>query len=130
LSAPAKSLLDSTPRIAGSEFVFTYGGTKPITGWSQCKIALDAASGVTGWRLHDLRRTVATGMQRLGVNLQTVEAVLGHTSGSRAGVVGIYQRHDYANEKRAALEAWGEHVQSITKDLGPRACGNGQAGLS
>ena len=51
-----------------------------------------------------IRRTVATGMQKLGVTLQTVEAVLGHTSGSRGGIVGIYQRHDYATEKRAALD--------------------------
>jgi integrase len=110
LSAPAKALLDSMPRIVGCEYVFTISGTKPITAWSQPKIALDAASGVTGWRVHDLRRTVATGMQKFGVNLQTVESVLGHTSGSRSGVVGVYQRHDYAKEKRAALDAWGEHV--------------------
>ena len=52
-------------------------------------------------------------MQKLGVNLQTVEAVLGHTSGSRGGIVGVYQRHDYAAEKRAALEAWGIHVMTL-----------------
>ena len=93
--------------------MFTLGGTKPISGWSACKIDLDAASGVTGWRLHDLRRTVATGLQKLGVNLQTVEAVLGHTSGSRSGVVGVYQRHSFDAEKRAALEAWGAHVTRL-----------------
>jgi integrase len=119
LSAPAKSLLESMPRIRGCEFVFTNGGTKPIADWSRCKIALDAASGVAGWRLHDLRRTVATGMQKLGVNLQTVEAVLGHTSGSRAGVVGIYQRHNYADEKREALEAWGAYVTDLIEGRKP-----------
>ncbi len=113
LSAPARSLLDSMPRIQGCEFVFTMGGTKPISGWSKCKIDLDAASGVTGWRVHDLRRTVATGMQKLGVSLQVIEAVLGHVSGSRAGVVGVYQRHSFDAEKRAALEAWGAHVMAI-----------------
>jgi integrase len=117
LSAPAMSLLETMPRIRGCEFVFTNGGKKPIADWSRCKIALDAASGVTGWRVHDLRRTVATGLQKLGVNLQTVEAVLGHTSGSRAGVVGIYQRHDYAAEKRQALEAWGAHVAELVEAL-------------
>jgi integrase len=115
LSAPAKALLDSMPRIAGSDFVFTTTGEKPISGWSQPKIKLDTASGVTGWRIHDLRRTVATGMQKLGVTLQTVEAVLGHTSGSRGGIVGVYQRHDFADEKRAALEAWGSHVMALRK---------------
>ena len=89
------------------------GGTKPISGWSKCKIDLDAASDVTGWRVHDLRRTVATGMQKLGVSLQVIEAVLGHVSGSRAGVVGVYQRHSFDAEKRAALEAWGAHVMAI-----------------
>ncbi len=52
-------------------------------------------------------------MQKLGVNLQTVESLLGHTSGSRSGVVGVYQRHDYAEEKAAALEAWGNLVTGL-----------------
>jgi integrase len=104
-------LLAGMPRIG--EFVFTSTGKGPIQAWSQAKAKLDAESGVTGWRIHDLRRTVATGMQKLGITLQVVEAVLGHTSGSRAGVVGIYQRHDYAEEKRAALEAWGAHVTEL-----------------
>jgi hypothetical protein len=72
--------------------------------------ALDTASGVSGWWLHDLRRTLATGLQRLGVRLEVTEAVLNHLSGSRAGVVGIYQRHDWAEEKRAALDAWSAHL--------------------
>ena len=113
LSSAAQALLASVRRIAGCDFVFTANGTKPITDWSGQKIALDTASGVTGWRIHDLRRTVATGMQKLGVTLQVVEAVLGHTSGSRGGIVGVYQRHDYADEKRAALEAWGVHVSGV-----------------
>ena len=71
--------------------------------------ALDAA-GVSGWWLHDPRRTLATGLQRLGVRLEVTEAVLNHLSGSRAGVVGIYQRHDWAEEKRAALDAWSAHL--------------------
>ncbi len=65
------------------------------------------------WRIHDLRRTVATGLQRLLVRLEVTEAVLNHVSGSRAGVVGIYQRHDWADEKRDALERWGEHVWGV-----------------
>ncbi|MGC2409385.1 MAG: integrase arm-type DNA-binding domain-containing protein [Methyloceanibacter sp.] len=110
LSAPARALLNTVPRISGSEYVF---GAKPISGWSRHKAELDTSAAVTGWRIHDLRRTVATGMQKLGVGLQTVEAVLGHTSGSRDGIVGVYQRHDFANEKRAALEAWGQHVMRL-----------------
>lgn len=87
----------------------------PFSGWSKAKARLDARSDVTDWVLHDLRRTMATGLQRLGVRLEVIEAVLGHTSGSRAGIVGIYQRHDWANEKRAALDAWAAHVLSIVE---------------
>mgnify|MGYP004450787075 CR=1 FL=1 len=68
---------------------------------------------VVHWTLHDLRRTVATGLQRLGVRLEVTEAVLNHISGSRAGIVGVYQRHNYFEEKRAALEAWSEEVARL-----------------
>ena len=77
--------------------------------------ALDTASGVSGWWLHDQRRTLATGLQRLGVRLEVTEAVLNHLSGSRAGIVGIYQRHDWAAEKRAALDAWSAHLLAAEK---------------
>jgi hypothetical protein len=83
---------------------------RPSTVGANAKSALDIASGVSGWWLHDLRRTLATGLQRLGVRLEVTEAVLNHLSGSRAGVVGIYQRHDWAEEKRSALDAWSAHL--------------------
>jgi integrase len=63
--------------------------------------------------VHDLRRTLATGLQQLGIRLEVTESVLNHISGTRAGVVGIYQRHDWQTEKRAALDAWGRHVLAI-----------------
>jgi integrase len=113
LSAPARKLLAGLPRIAGSEYVFTLNGQKPITGWSRAKHMLDESCGVAGWRLHDLRRTMATGCQKLGVTLQAVESILGHTAGSRAGVVGVYQRHDFMAEKRSAMEKWGKHVAKL-----------------
>jgi integrase len=81
-----------------------------------------AAHGPSVWRrLHDLRRTAATGLQRLGVRLEVTEQVLNHVSGSRAGIVGVYQRHDFANEKRAALEAWGSHVEAIVEGRTPES---------
>ncbi len=92
----------------------------PFSGWSKSKHALDTAivkarteaaanlgtmpAPLVPWTLHDLRRTLATGLQRLGVRLEVTEAVLNHVSGTRAGIVGVYQRHDWAQEKRAALE--------------------------
>jgi integrase len=119
LSAPAQDLLRNVPRFG--ELVFP-GLRGPFNGWSKAKAAMDARSGVTNWRLHDLRRTMATGLQRLGVRLEVTEQVLNHVSGSRAGIVGIYQRHDFASEKRAALEAWGAHVLAIVE--GRAAIGN------
>jgi integrase len=65
------------------------------------------------WTLHDLRRTAASGMARLGVNIATVEKILNHTSGTFAGVTGIYQRHDFATEKRLALASWAAHVLAV-----------------
>ncbi len=88
---------------------------RPFNGFSKAKAALDKHSGVTNWRLHDLRRTAATGLQRLGVRLEVTEQILNHVSGSRAGIIGVYQRHDFASEKRAALEAWGAHVMRIAE---------------
>src|SRR5262249_35799113 len=113
LSAPARELLNSIPRLGA--FVFTFSGAKPINGWSRPKAKLDTVSGVNDWHIHDIRRTVATGLEKLGIKLQVTEAILGHTSGSRAGIVRVYQTHDYAEEKRAALEAWGSHVMALMK---------------
>ena len=70
---------------------------------------------MSDWTLHDLRRTVATGLQRLGVRLEVTESVLNHVSGSRAGIVGVYQKQEWADEKRAALVAWGAHVAAIVE---------------
>ena len=77
--------------------------------------ALDQPEVIPNWRLHDLRRTVAIGLQRLGCRLEVIEAVLGHVSGSRAGIVGIYQRHSYDAEKRQALDAWAAHVVGLVE---------------
>ena len=66
------------------------------------------------WRLHDARRTLATGLQKLGVRFEVTEAVLNHTSGaSRTGVAAVYQRHDWGPEKRAALDAWADHCDRV-----------------
>jgi integrase len=76
---------------------------------------LQAAQRILGSdvTVHDLRRTTATGLQRLGIRLEVTEAVLNHVSGTRAGVVGIYQRHDWSAEKRAALNAWARHILAL-----------------
>jgi integrase len=111
LSSAARKVLEGNPRIAGSDFVF-----RGIKSWPRAKASLDLIASIPPWRIHDLRRTFATGLQKLGVGLQVVEALLGHIAGSRAGIVSIYQRHSYADEKRVALEAWGRSVTAITDE--------------
>jgi integrase len=113
LSRQAVSVIRGLPRIAGSPFVFSVIGKGPINNWSFSKRLLDEASGVSGWVIHDLRRTCASGMARLGVALPVVEKILNHTGGSFAGIVSVYQRHDYTGEKRAGLQQWADHVAGI-----------------
>ena len=116
LSNAALAALQNVPNIAGSPFVFaTNGGASPVSGYSDGKRRLDALlpADMPAWRLHDLRRTCASGLARLGINLPVIEKVLNHSSGSFAGIVGVYQKHSFADEKRQALEAWGRHVDSL-----------------
>jgi integrase len=112
LSALSLATIAGIPRLVDADLVFTRK-RKPITAFGWLKLRLDADSGVSEWTLHDLRRTVASGLQRLGVRLEVTEAVLNHRSGSTAGIVGVYQRHDYAAEKRDALARWADHVDAI-----------------
>jgi integrase len=111
LSEQALEVLLKIPRVVGSEFVFG----KPLKGgaWSNAKIKLSATT-IQPWRIHDLRRTVSTGMNELGTEPHIVEAVLGHTV---KGVAGVYNRAKYAAAKRAALEAWGAHVMALVQPL-------------
>jgi integrase len=124
LSSFGRSILESTPRKGA--FVFTIVGSHGLRHWTRAKADLDDYAAVTEpYVVHDLRRTVATGLQKLGVRLEVTESVLGHTSGSRGGIVGIYQRHDYADEKRSALEAWGARVTALIEGregLFPKLC--------
>ena len=144
LSAPARELLrDLLPeheneakrvmhqRRAIGALVLPGAVGTAFAGWSKAKAALDnamlaaraeaaASAGTTSaqlvaWSVHDLRRTVATGLQRLGVRLEVTEAVLNHISGSRGGIAGVYQRHDWATEKRAALDAWAGHLLAVAE---------------
>jgi hypothetical protein len=83
-----------------------------VSGFSRAKKALDAAAKLsTPWCLHDLRRTCASGMTRLGVAPWHVEAVLNHRSGVIKGVAATYNKFQYGPEKAAALAHWAEHVE-------------------
>jgi integrase len=90
--------------------VFSLLGTKPFQEFSKAKSVLDQLSGVSGWRLHDLRRTCVSGMARLGVAPHVADKILNHQSGTISGVAAVYQRHEFLAERRAALDLWGAHI--------------------
>ena len=115
---------DEWPR---SGLVFSTTGKTAVSGFSRSKRRLDKEiaallkdtdypPALAPWRYHDLRRTVATGLQRLGVRFEVTESVLNHVGTSKGGVAGIYQRHDWADEKRAAVAAWAVHLNFLLTD--------------
>jgi len=84
--------------------------------WSKNKAALDAASGVIDWKIHDLRKSYAVSLQRLGVRTETIERLLNHVSGYRAGIVGVYQLYEFDPEK---LEAVRRHEEWFGREVQP-----------
>jgi integrase len=110
LSAQAVAILSRQPHRNSSGFVF---GDRGFTTWSTAKAALDARLDIPAWRLHDLRRTMATQLGELGVQPHHIEAVLNHYSGHRSGVAGVYQRAKYSDEMRAGLQRWADHLDQI-----------------
>src|SRR5262249_56213987 len=105
----------SAPRLGGSDLVFSTNGATPASGYSKAKRRIDALlhPNTPHWTLHDVRRSFASGAARIGIGLPVVEKILGHTGGSFRGVVGIYQRFDFADAKRQALEAWARHIDAL-----------------
>jgi integrase len=104
--------------------MFSLLATKPFQEFSRAKRLLDQLSGVTGWRLHDLRRTCVSGMARLGVAPHIADKILNHQSGTISGVAAVYQRHEFLAERRAALDLWGAHIGNLlgerTSDRSPK----------
>jgi integrase len=96
--------------------VFSPLGAKPFQNFGKAKRVLDQLSGVTGWRLHDLRRTCVSGMARLGVAPHVADKILNHQAGTISGVAAVYQRHEFLAERREALERWGAHVAAIVAE--------------
>jgi integrase len=100
----------------GGPYVFSRLGAKPFAEFSRAKFQLDQLSGVTEWRLHDLRRTCVSGMARLGIAPHVADKVLNHQAGTISGVAAVYQRHEFLAERREALERWGTHLVRIVAE--------------
>jgi integrase len=110
------SMLDERGRaradlcLSQGDFVFTYDGSRPIRSFVRPKKDFDKTSGVTGWTLHDLRRTARTLLSRAGVGADIAERCLGHAIG---GVRATYDRHEFSIEKRHAFEALAAQIDRI-----------------
>jgi len=141
LSAGMQSLLAVAPKygredepddVRNARPIFTTNGKTGVSGYSRAKARLDAiilatrrkqaeengrdpanAKPLPAWILHDLRRSCATGMARIGVAPHVIEMVLNHASGSRSGIAGVYQRHPYMEERRQGLERWSQHLCTL-----------------
>lgn len=128
LAAQAVAILEGLPRRGPLVFPARFsrdGHTepRPLSGFGRAKERLDAlmteeldGKPLPDWRLHDLRRTAASGMARLGVAVHVVEALLNHASGAISGVAAVYNRFDYAPERRAAAQAWANYLDSLTAE--------------
>ncbi len=127
LSDAARAVLDGMDRFAGTDLYLTTNAETPVSGFHKGRQRLAEAMAkaaaeergeaveIPHWGFHDLRRTAATGMARLGIPVRVTEAVLNHVSGTASGIVSVYQRHDYADEKRRALDAWAGLVKEIAE---------------
>jgi integrase len=119
LAPKALEILKCVPRV--SPFVFNTRGETSPSGFSKAKLNLDdiieraGGAALRPWRLHDLRRTAATGMAALGYAPHIIERVLNHISGAQGGLVAVYQHYQYRPERREALFAWAAHVDAVVQ---------------
>ena len=111
LSQPALSVIRQAPRLGA--LAFSVDGEHPFQNFGHAKARLDAAADVHDWVLHDLRRTVVSGMARLGVPPHIADKILNHQTGTISGVAAVYQRHEFLAERRDALDRWGNHVRLL-----------------
>jgi integrase len=120
LTAEALAVLDALPRFTGDCVFTTTGGVKSVNGFGKAKERLDALSGVTGWRLHDLRRTARTHFSALPVPDNVRELVIAH---AQKGLHKVYDLHSYQTEKRECLELWENRLLGIVE---PKPSGDGE----
>ncbi|HJZ15132.1 MAG TPA: hypothetical protein VJ251_06730 [Stellaceae bacterium] len=110
------AIINSLPQYAGPYLFSHKGGKSPVNGWSRAKMRLDALSGVTGWKFHDLRRTARTRISAIPAEEHVREALLAH---GRRGIQAHYDQHKYRAEKRHLLQEWDGRLQKILNPLPP-----------
>jgi integrase len=116
LPAAALAIIKSVPQQAGRDCLFGDRADDGFTSWSNSKVELDRRlAGAVNWKLHDVRRTVATHMADIGIEPHVIEACLNHYSGHRRGVAGVYNRSNYERAVTAALARWSEHVLALVE---------------
>ena len=111
-------IFDSLPEIGDYLFPATRAHVrgKPTTifnSWPKAKVAFDKGLEIEPYTIHDLRRTLASGLAALGTPIHVTEKLLNHVSGTLSGVSGIYNRHSYIPEMRHALTEWENHIRTI-----------------
>lgn len=120
LSKKAQAIIEGRPRFDKCAFIFTTNGKVAINGWGKIKQTLDQymseelGEPVADWRLHDLRRTCASGLAKLGVRAEVIKRILAHTPPAADVTASVYNQHMYDAEALRAIEAWAEHVASLT----------------
>jgi integrase len=110
----ALEIIDSIPRREGADFLF--GKQKGFVNWGNAKAALDKLVGAMDpWTVHDLRRTLSTGMHEHGIaDPHVVESILNHVSGHKAGTAGTYNQATYRAQIAQAMARWADHVHAVT----------------
>ena len=121
----ALAIIEARPKRLDRDFVFGLNGQRGYNSWGHEKAQLDKriqaarkaakAKPMAPWRLHDLRRTVATRLGDLGVQPHIVEACLNHQSGAKRGVAGTYNKSPYEREAKTAMALWADQVRSIVE---------------
>lgn len=113
LSRLTTSTIQGLPKIDGQPWLFSTSGRGPVKGFSKAKAKLDKESGVSGWTFHDLRRTFATfTTDRLDINPVVIDKILNHASGAVKGVAAVYQRGEYIDQRKTAMDSWAEFLSS------------------
>ncbi len=117
----ARHVLTLIPRIKGQDLVFSTTGNTPVSGFTKAKAAVDRASAVSDWRLHDIRRTGVSALARLGIDSIVADKLLAHQPSKLRGAALVYQRHDFAPERTRALETWAAHVVACAEQREPQS---------